>query len=145
MSVSVVTNVNETSQKTIKLEAVSARKVGDFVQIDVGSTTTGVNKDADLSDNTNVKRVAVCMQDAAVGDVYTACVEGTVKCTITSATVTKGHGLRYHDGDIVTTGSAAGDASGEVGDNLVGIIVEGGASVTSIRATLYGYAVTKTT
>lgn len=140
-----VTNVNETSVETIKLVAAAARSVGDPVEISTGNTTYGVSNDASLTDNTNVKRVAVALQNAASGAVYEAAVKGTVTMTVPSGNYTTGYGIKYHDGAMADTGAAAGDFTGEVGDNVVGIIKEGGTTVTSIKVTLLGAAVTKTT
>jgi hypothetical protein len=145
MAIGNVTNVNETSIKTIKLVAAAARSVGDPVEISTGNATHGVNNDASLSDNTNVKRVAVAMQSAASGAVYEAAVEGTVTMTVPSATYTKGNAIKYFDGTMADSGAVAGDSTGEVGDNVVGTILEGGTTVTSIKVTLLGKAVTKTT
>lgn len=145
MSVGIVTNANETGVQTQKLVAAAARSKGQLVRISTGNTTYGVNDDITIADDTNVYRVAVVNQDVASGSVYDAVHKGTVTLTVPSGTYTTGHGLKILDGAIASTGAAAGDSSGEVGDTSFAIIKEGGTSVTSIRATLYGFAFTATT
>lgn len=140
-----VNSKNSEVSRTIKLVAAAARKKGDLVGISTGNTTHGVNNDASIADTTTPTRYACANQDAASGAVYSAVEKGTVRLTVPSGTYTTGHGLKMHDGAITTTGSAAGDATGEIGDNLIGIIKEGGTTVTQITATLYGFAVTPTT
>lgn len=144
MSAGVNTNNSEVP-RLIKLVAAAARTKGDFVAISTGNTTYGINNDATLADGTTPTRYAVAAQDAASGAPYSAVEKGTVRVNVASGTYTTGHGLKVHDGVLVTTGSAAGDATGEIGDNLVGIIKTGGTTVTEITVTLYGYAITPTT
>lgn len=139
-------NVKNTEvTRLIKLVAASDRSKGDLVRISTGNATHGVNNDADVADNVTVTRYAVCNQDAESGAVYSAIEKGTVKLNVPSGTYTTGNGLMINNGAIEDTSAAAGDATGEVGDNLLGIIKEGGTTVTQITATLYGFAITPTT
>lgn len=142
MSHGIATNTNDTSVRTIKLVAAAARSKGDPVTISTGNATEGVSNDASLADNTNVYRVAVALGDAASGDVYEAAVEGTVDVTVPSGTYTAGNGLHIINGAVADSSAAAEDASGEAANNDFAIVRETGTTVTTVKATLFGFAIT---
>lgn len=143
MSIGNTTDVKSTSQETEILEAAAARTSGDVVRISTGGSN-GVNVDVALADDTNVYRVAVA-PSCDSGDIKAYVVKGTVKCTVPSGTYTAGNGLHILDGALADSGAAAEAPNGVTTNNDVGVILEGGTSVTEITVTLYGTAVTAQT
>lgn len=129
------------SLKTIKLEAAATRAKGDVVRISTGGAT-GCNVDLSLADDTNVYKVAVCLEAAAVGDVYEAAVEGTVLINTPSISTTVGHGVDIFDGAVRDSTTAAEARSGATTSNDFGIVVVAAASSTTQLVTLYGNTIT---
>ncbi len=132
------------SVETIKLRAAAARTKGDCVRIGTGHTS-GTFTDITLADDTNLYRVAVCLESCASGAVYEAAYKGTVDMTVPAGTWVVGDGVKVFDGAL-TPSAAAATAFDDLAANIsLGVVNVGGVNPGSIRVTLTGDRITATT
>lgn len=124
------------------LKASAARTAGDLVTIAFNSDGEWV--DESIADDAVIHWYAVALNNVASGAYGSYRVKGKCTLTVPSASYTKGHGLKVHNGAIATIGGALTSLAGEA-INAFGVNSSASGTLTSVQITLHGHPCTATT